>query len=264
MDHDAFAMALAPSLASAVTQMSGPKKVDPGRPGTELFRSSPRPDLKPLPTTADVKESELFDLTEFDPQIRRENLHRRFYSLELRTTEHARRVVDHIVNHLDRTSLDLLPGYVTYVLHPGEIQMLNTAQPHGLGWSLLGHAGGGNRNFVPQGTVDVRPAVHYDGRNEKYIDAWYDSYWQSQVAMYTPADRAVFTQSLRRTVDQAARRMFRMLHTHEAYQLPLVPIDTNVPAAWPCRSHQPHRFSPAGGGGQGHHPDLLRPRYLRQ
>ena len=67
MDHDAFATALAPSLASAVNQMSGPKKVDPGRPGSEPFRSFPRPDLKPLPAAAEAKESELFDLTEFDP-----------------------------------------------------------------------------------------------------------------------------------------------------------------------------------------------------
>ena len=232
MDHGAFAMALAPSLASAVAQMSGPKKVDPGRPGTEPFRSSPRPDLKPLPAAAEVKESELFDLTEFDPQIRRENLHRRFYSLELRTNEHAHRVVDHIVNHLNRTPLDLLPGYATYIPHPGEITEINDK----LGWSLLGRAGGSNRNFVPAGTIGERPPVYNDGRNEKEIDWWYDNYWQSQVAMYTPADRSVFVQSLCRTVDQAVRRMFRMLHMHEAFQLPLVAIDTNPP---PGRSAPP-------------------------
>ena len=47
--------------------------------------------------------------------------------------------------------------------------------------------------------------------------------------MHSPADRGVFIQSLRRTVDQAVRRMFRMLHTHEPFQLPLIPIDTNPP-----------------------------------
>jgi hypothetical protein len=59
--------------------------------------------------------------------------------------------------------------------------------------------------------------------------AWFDKYWQSQVAMHTVADRTVLLQSLRRTVEQAVRRMFRMLHMYEPFQLPLVPINTNPP-----------------------------------
>ena len=132
-DSDALAAALAPSLASAVDRASGPKKIDSGRPSSEPFRSFPRPDLKPLPAAAEVKDTEVFNLAEFDLQIRRDNLQCRFYALELRTNEHARRVIDHIANHLERTSLDLLPGYETYVPYPGEINMINDK----LNWSLL-------------------------------------------------------------------------------------------------------------------------------
>ena len=70
MDHGAFATALAPSLARAVDRASGPKKIDPGRPGTEPFRPFSRPVFKPLPAAAEVKESEVFDINQFDPQLR--------------------------------------------------------------------------------------------------------------------------------------------------------------------------------------------------
>ena len=69
-DSDALTAALAPSLAGAVDRASGPKKIDPGRPGTEPFRSDSRPVFKPLPAAAEVKESEVFDLNQFDPQVR--------------------------------------------------------------------------------------------------------------------------------------------------------------------------------------------------
>ena len=105
MDHDAFATALAPLLARAVDRASGPKKIDPGRPGTEPFRSFSRLVFKPLPTAAEIKESEVFDLNQFDPQVRRENLQRLLYSLKLCTNDHARHVVDHIAAHLARADL---------------------------------------------------------------------------------------------------------------------------------------------------------------
>ena len=225
MDHDAFATALAPSLARAVDRASGPKKIDPGRPGTEPFRPFSRPVFKPLPAAAEVKESEVFDINQFDPQLRRDNLQRVLYYLELRTNDHARHVVDHIVAHLEQTSLDLLPGYMTYVPWKGEIAAINTNTT----MTLLGQAGGGNLNFIPAGTVGERPPVQPDGGNHTEMDPWFDKYWQSQVAMHTVADRTVFLQSLRRTVEQAVRRMFRMLHTYEPFQLPLVPINTNPP-----------------------------------
>ena len=57
MDHDAFATALAPPLACAVDRVSGPKKIDPGHPGTEPFRSFSRPVFKPLPAAAEVASS---------------------------------------------------------------------------------------------------------------------------------------------------------------------------------------------------------------
>ena len=74
MDHDAFAAALAPSLARAVERASGPKKIDTGRPGTEPLRTFSRPVFKPLPAAAEVKESEAFDINQFDPQLRRDDL----------------------------------------------------------------------------------------------------------------------------------------------------------------------------------------------
>ena len=45
----------------------------------------------------------------------------------------------------------------------------------------------------------------------------------------------MFIQSLCRTMEQAARRMFRMTHTYEPFELPLVPIDTNLPPG--CAGH---------------------------
>ena len=146
MDHDAFAAALAPSLARAVERASGPKKIDTGRPGTEPVRTFSRPVFKPLPAAAEVKESEAFDINQFDPQLRRDDLARVLYYLELRTNDHARQVVDHIVAHLEQTSLDLLQGYMRYVPYPGEIAAINAARP--LQPALLGQAGGGNLNFV--------------------------------------------------------------------------------------------------------------------
>ena len=204
MDHAAFATALAPSLARAVDQMSGPKKIDPGRPGNEPFRSFSRPVFKPLPAAADVKESEVFNLNQFDPQVRRESLQRLLYSLELRTNDHARHVVDHIAAHLEQTSLDLLPGYITYVPWPGEIAAINATPATNM--TLLGHPSGGNANFVPAGTVGPRPAVQDDGTNSVEMASYIDKYWQSQVAMHSSADRNVFLQSLRRTVEQAVHR----------------------------------------------------------
>ena len=114
---------------------------------------------------------------------------------------------------------------MTYVPYPGEIALIN----HHLNRSLLGAVGGGNRNFVPSGTVGERPLVHADGHSGVEMASWFDKYWQSQVAMHTPADRSVFIQSVRCTVDQAVRCMFRMLHMYEPFQLPLIPIDTNPP-----------------------------------
>ena len=176
MDHDAFATALAPSLARAVDRASGPKKIDTGRPGTEPFRTFSRPVFKPLPAAAEVKESEVFDINQFDPQLRRDNLQRVLYYLELRTNDHARHVVDHIVAHLEQTSLDLLQGYMTYVPWPGEIADINANTT----MTLLGQAGGGNLNFIPAGTVGERPPVEPDGGNHTEMAAWFDNYWQSQ------------------------------------------------------------------------------------
>ena len=93
MDHGAFAAALAPALASAVTQASRNKNIDPGRPGVEP--AVPGPTLKPLPLAAEVKELEAFDLNQFNPQVCRDNFHRLLHALDLRTTDHARCMVNH-------------------------------------------------------------------------------------------------------------------------------------------------------------------------
>ena len=187
MDHDAFTMALAPSLAHAVDRASRPKKIDPGHPGTEPFQPFSRPVFKPLPATAEVKESEVFNINQFDLQLHHAPLPCMLYYLKLCTNNHTCHVVDHIIAHLKQTSLDLLLGYMMYVSWPGEITAINNTPATNM--TLLGQPS--NINFIPTGTAGECPEVQLNSSNSTKMAAWFDKYWQSQVAMHTVTDCTV-------------------------------------------------------------------------